>query len=112
MSGLKPYSMPSHLMDMSVDTDAPGVVFKVGRELEGWEGRRRSCSWESGVGSLICPTAFAGSAQLKQASSEYINSSNMILIQDFFWYKCRIGFGGMHAEDPLMSRTTSTSSDD
>ena len=40
MSGLKPYSSPSHLTDMSFDTDTltNEVALKAESRLEGWEG--------------------------------------------------------------------------
>ena len=89
-------------MDTSFGTDASigdEVALEVERRLEGWEDRRRSLVWDSGVGSLTYPTAFANSAQLKQASSECINPGNMIVVQDLFEYRSRLNFDGRHAKD-------------
>ena len=91
-------------MDTSFGTDASirdEVPLEVERRLEGWEDRRRSLVWDSGVGSLTYPTAFANSAQLKQASNECINPGNMIVVQDLFEYRSRLDFDGRHAKDEL-----------
>ena len=80
------------------------MVLKVERRLEGLEGWRRSLMRDSGVGSLTYPTAFASSAQLKHASSEYIKPGNMIVVQDVSEFRFRIDFDGRHAKELLTSR--------
>ena len=90
-------------MDMSFGMDADEVALKVGRRLEGWESRRRSLMCRSGVRSSTCATAFASSAQLKQASTEYINPGDMFVVQYFFEYRSRLEFDGRRAKELLMS---------
>lgn len=97
-------------MDMSFGMDASSedeLALTVERRLEGWEGRGRSLMWDSGVGSLTYPTAFASSAQLKQASSEYISPGNMIFVGDLFEYRFRLVFDGRHGRELLASKMSS-----